>query len=175
MDLVAGRTCYVIVDGYGSSAGTYSMDVTDAGTPPPTGACCFPSGICEISFQYRCAGMWLGEGRICSPNPCPPPLSLVCPPGALIEGEPPCVDGYVDNFNSGCTGNPQIWQTINPQAGGCAVMCGRSCASVLERDSDWFALSDRTGSGPRCRQSGASLVTCARQRMLRTEQPRPSR
>jgi hypothetical protein len=139
--LVSGHTYYIVIDGYGGQSGSYSMDVTDAGTPPSTGACCAASGTCTITFQYLCEGSWQGEDTDCTPNPCPQPPSLVCPPGALIEGEPPCVDGYIDQYNSGCGGSPPVWSPINPQATGCAVMCGKSCTfgePGLSRDTDWF-------------------------------------
>jgi hypothetical protein len=30
------------------------------------------------------------------------PCVVECPPGALYENEPPCVDGYYDSYNGGC-------------------------------------------------------------------------
>lgn len=141
--LAAGHTYYIVVDGYGGESGAYSMDVTDAGTPSPTGACCAANGACAITFLYQCPDAWQGEGTTCSPNPCPQPPSLVCPPGALIESEPPCDDGYIDHYNGGCDRHPPVWQAINPQTGDCAVLCGKSCTYVSGQeydtsDSDWF-------------------------------------
>lgn len=142
--LAAGHTYYIVVDGYGGQSGAYSMEVTDAGTPPPAGACCSANGSCVLTFEYQCTGAWQGAGTSCNPNPCPPPPSLDCPPGALIEGEPPCVDGYVDGYNAGCSGVPEpVWQAINPQTGDCAALCGKSCTYMTSegydsRDTDWF-------------------------------------
>ena len=70
----------------------------------------------------------------------PPPAP--CPAGSLIEGEALCQDNYVDHYNGGCNSTPVIWQSLAPQGGGCAVMCGRSCTYLLyggsNRDTDWF-------------------------------------
>ncbi len=67
------------------------------------------------------------------------PQPVVCPAGARIEGEPPCVDGYVDLYNNGCGGTRPVWSSINAQAAGCAVMCGKSCTfGSFDRDTDWF-------------------------------------
>lgn len=41
-----------------------------------------------------------------------PPYEVTCPPGGIDEGEPPCYDYYVDNYNSGCYFDPPNFQTI---------------------------------------------------------------
>ncbi len=143
MPVMADHTYYLVVDGYGGQSGAYQLDITDGGMPPPTGACCHPSGSCSITYETGCPDAWQGENTDCEPNLCPPPQPVVCPPGALIEGEPPCADGYIDEFNSGCGGDPMVWTPINPQAGGCAVMCAKSCTFLSNegwelRDTDWF-------------------------------------
>jgi len=73
---------------------------------------------------------------------------LVCPPGAQQEGEPPCQDQYVDEYNSGCccgTGFTPI--VAGPD--GTATMCAKACTFTYNglsyRDSDWFLL---TAGGP---------------------------
>jgi hypothetical protein len=134
----AGHTYYIVVDGYGGASGTYQVDVTDAGPVPPIGACCQAIGFCAETTQADCTGVWQGEGTSCVPNPCMPP-DLLCPTGALVEGEPPCVDGNPDdNYNGGCNSTPNVFQVLYPQAGGCATMCGTSCATSSTRDTDWF-------------------------------------
>jgi len=87
-----------------------------------------------------------GDGTACGPYglhvsrvvPC----IVDCAEGAQEEGEPPCVDEYVDSYNGGCDGSG--WTLLEPQADGCADFCGRSCTYVLDglavRDSDWFDL-----------------------------------
>jgi len=101
--VTVGNTYYIVVDGYGSSSGSYQLDVTAFEPPPP--------------FE--------------------------CPAGALQENEPPCQDGYTDNWNGGCNSTPAIWQAVDATAGGCAVMCGWSCTYIApsgysSRDTDWF-------------------------------------
>lgn len=39
--------------------------------PPPTGACCYPSGECVEEEESSCGGVFMGEGTDCDPNPCP--------------------------------------------------------------------------------------------------------
>lgn len=71
------------------------------------------------------------------------PCVVDCPAGALQEGEPPCVDGYNDLFNSGCNGAG--WELIEAQDNGCATLCGKSCTYIYNgssyRDTDWFTLN----------------------------------
>jgi hypothetical protein len=144
VSLVAGHTYYIVVDGYGGQNGAYTLEVIDAAISPPTGACCRPNGTCSITTQLACAGVWQGENTSCVPNPCPPPPPVPCPAGALIEGEPPCVPGDVDDYNGGCNSAPTVFQTLEGQLQGCATMCGKSCAGDLGRDTDWF-VSHGTG------------------------------
>lgn len=126
--VTAGNIYYIVIDGYGGSSGSYSMTVSDAGVPPPYGACCFPSGDCTFTTEIGCAGIWQGENTLCEPNPCPPPPPVECPPGALLEVED----------NGGCNSTPQVFQPLNPQAAGCAVMCGTAWANTSSRDTDWL-------------------------------------
>ncbi|MBD3163212.1 MAG: hypothetical protein GF328_14005 [Candidatus Latescibacteria bacterium] len=78
-----------------------------------------------------------------------PPPPFECPEGAFHENEPACQDDYVDHYNGGCNSTPPVWQTLVAQEGGCATMCGYSCAYLLHgapvRDTDWFE-SFGTGS-----------------------------
>lgn len=112
-DLQAGRTYFIVVDGYGAACGEYAIYIDEVVDP------CF----------------------------------VTCPEGAVPEGEPPCQDGYVDQFNSGCDGQmpyPLGWESLEPQDGGCAVVCGRSCRYVLDgeaaADVDWYQV--RAAGGP---------------------------
>lgn len=133
-----GHTYYIVIDGYGSQSGSYNMVVTDAGTPPPIGACCAVSGDCTITTQTDCPGNWQGENTVCVPNPCPPPPPVECPEGAVLENEAPCPVSGVDTVNGGCNSTPNVWSYLNPQEGNCGVMCGTSCASTSYRDTDWI-------------------------------------
>jgi hypothetical protein len=64
-----------------------------------------------------------------------------CPPGALLEGEPDCHDGYYDSFNGGCYRGVG-WEEIYPPGQDTAVMCGKSGTYLRDdlpyRDTDWF-------------------------------------
>jgi hypothetical protein len=75
------------------------------------------------------------------------PCEVPCPAGALIEGEPPCGDGYVDYYNGGCQYDG--WTPIAADADGAATVCGRSCtysySGLSYRDTDWYTA---TAGGP---------------------------
>jgi len=150
MPVPAGHTYYIVVDGYYSASGAYVLDITDGGIVPPSGACCSAGGGCTITQELQCAGTWQGENTVCVPNPCPPPEPVPCPDGALIEGEPACVDDYTDMYNGGCNSTPYVWQAVAPQANGCFNLCGLTCTYLYlgssYRDTDWY-ISD-LASGP---------------------------
>ncbi len=69
---------------------------------------------------------------------------VFCPPGALLEGEPPLADDYEDQHNPGCDGLPPVWQTIWAQENACATMCAVSgwydYYGTDMRDTDWFEV-----------------------------------
>jgi hypothetical protein len=75
------------------------------------------------------------------------PCELMCPPGAMLEGEPPLADDYVDVHNGGCSspewGNP--FQEIPGRSNGTQVFCGVSgwfeSWGSLTRETDWFTVS----------------------------------
>jgi len=73
------------------------------------------------------------------------PCTVECPDGALLEGEPPCVDGYQDYYKSGCAMLGTEWSLIEAYDGDCAAMCGRSCTFIYQgssyRDTDWFTMT----------------------------------
>jgi hypothetical protein len=72
------------------------------------------------------------------------PCVVECPPGAVAEGEPELVDGYIDNYNGGCNSTPPVFQDINwNNADGCAWLCGISgwfYSGGDYRDTDWFTV-----------------------------------
>jgi hypothetical protein len=78
------------------------------------------------------------------------PCVLDCPAGGFAEGEPPLVDDYVDNYNSGCSEAFTFWQTLTADADGALTLCGVSgwyqAASAQYRDTDWYTLT-MGGSG----------------------------
>lgn len=49
----------------------------------PVGACCFPDGSCQVMTRMDCedGGFdYQGDGSLCDPNPCQPPLGACCEP-----------------------------------------------------------------------------------------------
>ena len=107
LELSAGHTYYIVVDGYGGDCGTYVLDILYV-------------------------------------DPC----FLECPDGALVEGEPPCVDEYQDDYNAGC-GFGGGWTYIEAQEYEHATMCGKSCTFSYQgssyRDTDWYTLNAAGG------------------------------
>jgi len=147
--LLAGHTYYFVVGGYSSYNGPYTFTVGQAAAQ---GACCFASGQCTIENAAACAtagGTYQGDLTVCEPNPCPPPPPIECPAGALIEGEPPCGDDYVDMYNGGCNSTPYVFQDVYAQANDCATMCGLICtyyySGLSYRDTDWYKFHAQTG------------------------------
>jgi len=52
---------------------------------PPTGACCFPSGLCSVVTAAECEtqqGVYVGDGTTCTPNPCAQPEACCFPDGS---------------------------------------------------------------------------------------------
>jgi hypothetical protein len=68
----------------------------------------------------------------------------ICPSGAVLEGEPPLTEGYVDTYNGGCNSYPPVFQDIDwVNAGeGCSLLCGTSGWYIYEgesrKDYDFF-------------------------------------
>jgi len=69
------------------------------------------------------------------------PCDLECPAGAELEGEPPLVDNYVDEYNGGCASESGgVMQTLDS-----LLFCGKtgyySGFGGASRDTDWFLLT----------------------------------
>ena len=56
----------------------------------------------------------------------------------IPEGEPDCGDGYVDNYNGGCSSDPVVFQSINngDRIGGISGVFVTN--DTLFRDTDWY-------------------------------------
>jgi len=99
--LLGGMQYYIVIDGYGNSAGDNNLYITD---------------------YWHCI--------------------LDCPIGAELEGEPPLVDGYVDEYNQGCQGGTEEdFQHIDS-----TLFCGKTGYYISEggggtRDGDYFILT----------------------------------
>ena len=90
------------------------------------------------------------------------PCSLECAPGAMLEGEPICYDGYDDQYNGGCNTLPfPVFQIIDA-TGLDITICGTTGVYPMDtttyRDTDWFQM-DITTSSYIC-LSGDAEVPC---------------
>jgi hypothetical protein len=127
------------------SAGDCSPNPCPPPPPPPRpeGACCRPT-VCDIQLDSECptlGGIFRGVGVACEPDPCaPPPCDLSPGPDADLEGEPPCLNGYNDEFNSGCNGGG--WVELWTRGSGCVEVNGQCCTYTrngeARRDEDWY-------------------------------------
>jgi len=62
------------------------------------------------------------------------------------EGEPALHNGYVDEFNGGCAADNGAFQTLNGDADGSLIFCGKSgwyldSGGEQRRDTDWFLVT----------------------------------
>ncbi len=112
----------------------------------------FPDDGDPIFDGYPCC---LGQNEylltICLPEPnCPDLLDCSTFPVENQEGEPPCSDGYVDTYNSGCDGDnsvvvvPNALCTYNPFWFVCGNVGSYQTPSTWY-DSDWYEV---TTTGP---------------------------
>ncbi|MBN1755139.1 hypothetical protein JW877_02895, partial [bacterium] len=63
------------------------------------------------------------------------PCQVICPATAILEDEPVCSVGYVDNHNGGCNSSPPVFFPIDIGD----TVCAQSGAWG-SRDTDWFEL-----------------------------------
>jgi hypothetical protein len=76
--------------------------------------------------------------------------ALACEPGAMLEGEPTCYDGYNDVYNGGCNSTPfPVFQIIEPTCADITI-CGTTGVFEMDtgmyRDTDWFQMDITTTS-----------------------------
>jgi hypothetical protein len=81
------------------------------------------------------------------------PCDFLCPFG-LVEGEPDCGDGYVDEFNAGCNNVPHRVSEIACGLGdGEVTICGKyggffdPKSGEERRDTDWYTAWEEINNG----------------------------
>ncbi len=100
---------------------------------PPTGACCFPDGDCQVIGQTDCTnsgGTYMGDGIACTPTLCRAKCCL--PDGSCILVPPDdCTaqGGTAFSFFEDCS----IPTNCPVPTGGCCLPSG-ACASLTEDD-----------------------------------------
>ncbi len=66
-----------------------------------------------------------------------------CPPDAIVEAEPECIDPLNDTWNGGCNTEPPAFHSIPPSSGPVQV-CGTSgtynVSGTGHRDTDWYEI-----------------------------------
>lgn len=111
------------------------------GTPPTTGACCFPNGECVTLSYNDCFGQggnYYGDGMPCVPNPCDQPVGACCfaDGSCQVVGEPGCLDNNGVYFGDWTQCDPSPC----PPAGACCLSTGE-CIILIEA-----ACADAGGS-----------------------------
>lgn len=85
VEVTAGNTYYIVVDGWGYEAGFYTLDIDVAAV----GACCLPDASCELWDEPGCialGGIWQGDGVDCDASTCGvAPAGACCWAGGCIE------------------------------------------------------------------------------------------
>lgn len=114
-----------------------------SGMNPPcgviVGACCFAQFSCDGTTQTDCAtqgGLWLGANSQCNACPC----IVACPAGGRAEAEPPCVTGYIDQYNAGCTSTPHHFMPASLGETLCGIAGFYQTGVNYIPDQDWYEV-----------------------------------
>ncbi len=79
------------------------------------------------------------------------PCFLDCPAAGYAEGEPPPVDNYNDQYNSGCGGSNYPFQVLTGDSEGNLTFCGvsgwYSYQGSQYHDTDWFIITNGGAAG----------------------------
>ncbi len=130
--------------GSSGASGAYSIFLTgaryaDNGPPPPTGACCFITGACQIRTASACAGFsgtYHGDNTVCDPNPCPQPTSGACcfENGVCVQRLAlDCLEigGYYQGNDTTCLTHP----CPQPVTGACCFFTN-GCLRITQSDCE---------------------------------------
>lgn len=114
-------TYYIVVDGYDTSSGNYSLNVYGCHIEP-YGACCHPDGSCTADWYYLCDDTYMGDGTTCTPNPCLGPTGACCllDGSCLVFEESECADqqGIYMGDGTTCGSNPCQPTPVRPATWG---------------------------------------------------------
>ncbi len=120
----AGKNYKVSVGGY-DGAGPIELSVTSDGTPcntsdncPVPGACCMPSGECQVVLEADCTGAYQGNSTSCDPNKCPQPIGACCTGGLCFGTTRAECDGDYKGDGTVCS------VEICAQSGACCLHDG---------------------------------------------------
>jgi len=101
--------------------------------PASSGACCLPTGVCQIQTSSGCTtlgGIYQGNGTVCSPNPCPQPTGACCLSGGVCQiltlANCTAQNGVFQGAGTSCTPSPCVVQT------GACCFNDASCAVVTQ-------------------------------------------
>jgi hypothetical protein len=160
--LAAGEAYFVRVAGYGTPdtpprTGSITLTAHRNVTTVVTGACCGAAGDCQFGPAPGCAGTFLGDGIVCSPTPCPPPIDGAC---CLFDGT--CISGGRTACNGGVyqgDGSTCGTMVCPPTSGVCCV--GAICELRLPQDCLGSGLAGAVYvGGVACVGSSASQPCC---------------
>jgi hypothetical protein len=97
---------------------------------------------CDSYWDNLCASTALSQCCICGCG-CP----LVCPPGALDEGEPCLVDDDIDTINGGCDSIPPVFSNASCGDKVCGLISTYlATGGVQSRDTDWYLVEHPGGT-----------------------------
>lgn len=133
--------------------GIFQGTGTDCSSQPcETGGCCVADSICVIMEQVECEDTWLGNGTLCTPNPCPGASGACCygdPSNCVINTNLQCDFIANSTFYIGeesCSPSP----CVPPPTGACCLFSG-VCEVVTEEECDGQSgdyQGDETGCDP---------------------------
>lgn len=114
---------------------------------PPSGACCFLDGRCEVLERIICdgqGGVYQGDFTVCVPNPCPQPVGACCfTDGScrdLLEADCLAQGGAWEGIGTNCV----TFQCPQPQPEACCFTDGH-CENLL---ADACRTAGGTPEGP---------------------------
>jgi hypothetical protein len=129
-----------------ATGGLYQGNGTPC-TPSPCGAaigaCCYGSGLCQLTDPFNCLGLYMGDWTECTPDPCLNQTGACCADAAICDIQTPANCGDVF-LGIGTVCNPNPCEAI---VGACCHNNG-FCQITLQIDCGDFYQGDRTVCDP---------------------------